>query len=238
MPQRLLRPGIVNSERWNAVSFEDQSFYIRLLTLVDDYGRYDGRPAVLAGQCFSVWNAQNPGHAIDAAKVELMLSRLASDSVRLIEWYEVEGKKVLQITQWQERIRDGAKEKWPPNPESAAGRCVPLLPTSSSSSSSSSSTTTIGCWADEFGNEIPECLRTARFKEALTRWHQYRREIRKPYKRIGAAGCLKTLAECGSSALAVKTIEQSIGNGWQGLFPLKTQPEEKGKPFIPGGQNY
>lgn len=131
MPQRFLRPGITNSERWNSIPWDCQSLYVRILTLVDDFGRADGRPSVIWGQCFPVWNEKNPDSAIDLQRTAQMLQRLAA--VNLIELYEVGGKKALQVTQWQERVRDGAKEKWPKNPnpqESAAARSVSLPPSS------------------------------------------------------------------------------------------------------------
>ena len=290
MPIRLLRPTLRQSQRWNKLPWFEQSLFIRLITLADDYGRYEAHPMLIRNEAFPYGDPD--GKDVPVEKVDSALRTLCgqNDGSGLIQLYEVGGTRYLQINRWKERARSESKYPCPtddchvsgtcqssdchvpdtcqssdkqmpaspptptptptptpkpkpkpkpvrePHPESAAGRSGTPLPTSSSSSSSSSST--IGCWTDEFGNEIPECLRTARFKEALARWHQYRREIRKPYKQIGAAGCLKTLAECGSATLAIKTIEQSIGNGWQGLFPLKTQPEEKSKPFIPGGQNY
>lgn len=137
MPQRFLRPGITNSDLWNAVSMECQSFYIRILTLVDDYGRHDGRPAVLAGQCFAVWNAMHPDKSINLQQVEQMLQQLAATF--LIELYEVGGKKILQVTQWQERIRDGVKQKWPAKGDlqQVAASCSKLLPSSPPPSPSS-----------------------------------------------------------------------------------------------------
>jgi hypothetical protein len=137
MPQRFLRPGITNSERWNRLDWMSQSFFIRLMTLVDDYGRYDGRASVLWGQCFAVWNEHNPDDAVNLLRVEQMLQRLAAE--KLIEHYEADGKKVLQITQWQERVRDGARERWPKNPDpqqSAATRSNSLPPSSPPSPSS------------------------------------------------------------------------------------------------------
>lgn len=111
MPQRFLKPGITNSDRWNRVSFQAQSLFIRLLTMVDDYGRCDGRHAVILGQCFSVWNANNPRHQIDLQQLSGFLQEIAASG--LIETYVADDKSVLQITQWTERIRDGVKERWP-----------------------------------------------------------------------------------------------------------------------------
>lgn len=111
MPQRFLKPGITNSERWNGVSWAAQSLYIRLLTVVDDYGRYDGRSAVVHGNCFSLYNAINPERPVNLQETDKMLQEIAASG--LIELYEVNGKRVVQITQWTERLRDGVKEKWP-----------------------------------------------------------------------------------------------------------------------------
>jgi hypothetical protein len=132
MPQRFLRPGITTSERWNTVPFECQSFYIRILTLVDDFGCYDGRASVLWGACFPVWNELHPDNPITLQQVAAMSQQLAAEN--LIEIYESEGKIVLQVTQWQERVREGSKRKWPKKQKSqqvAASRSV-LLPPSPS----------------------------------------------------------------------------------------------------------
>jgi hypothetical protein len=145
MPQRFFRPGIRTSERWNSVSRDAQALYVAVLTLVDDYGRYDGRPAVLCGDAFSVWNEKNPRARINPQETAALCCEL--HKARLIHFYDANGKKCLQMLQWEERIREGAKEKWPPcknineiniPQESAAERCVPLPPSSPPSPSPSS----------------------------------------------------------------------------------------------------
>lgn len=78
---------------------------------------------------------------------------------------------------------------------------------------------------DEFGNEIPETLRTAEFMSALSRWHAYKRERKEGYKSIGAKNLLPQLERLGgSSAGAIAAIEYSMGNNWAGVFP-STQPK-------------
>lgn len=163
MPQRLLRPGITHSERWNAVGWAEQSLFIRILTFVDDYGRWDGRESVIWSHCYGVWNHQNPHSPAAATRKKLprsavtlqqlaeMLQRLAAAGLILIFDDAPTGKRVLQVLQWQERIRDGAKERWPAPPksvngsqpsaapsrdpqQSAAPRSIPQLPTPSPSS--------------------------------------------------------------------------------------------------------
>lgn len=99
--------------------------------MVDDYGRCDGRPSVIWGNCFAVWNDLNPEDPINLQQVSRMLQQLAAE--RLIELYEVNGKKVLQVLQWQERIREGCKSRWPPkqNSQQVAASRSDLLPSSS-----------------------------------------------------------------------------------------------------------
>jgi hypothetical protein len=111
MPQRFLKPGITNSDRWNSVSWQAQSLYIRLLTVVDDYGRYDGRTAVIHGACFSVYNAIHPECVVKLQETDKMLQEIAASL--LVELYDSQGKRVMQITQWTERLREGVKERWP-----------------------------------------------------------------------------------------------------------------------------
>lgn len=52
MPSRLLREGILDSEAVNALTFPAEVFYRRLMSVVDDYGRYDGRPSVLRAKLY------------------------------------------------------------------------------------------------------------------------------------------------------------------------------------------
>ena len=110
MPQRFLRPGIRNSDRWNRCDERAQGLFVRLLTIVDDYGRYDGRPAVLLGDCYSVWNANNPKCQHDVSTVTALCEQLANNG--LVHFYNTpDGKCFLQIAQWIERPR--VKSKWP-----------------------------------------------------------------------------------------------------------------------------
>lgn len=52
MPSRLLREGILDSEAVNSLSFAAEVFYRRLMSVVDDFGRFDGRPTVLRSRLY------------------------------------------------------------------------------------------------------------------------------------------------------------------------------------------
>lgn len=52
MPNRILRESILDSERVNSLSRDAELFYRRLMSVVDDFGRFDARPTVLRSRCF------------------------------------------------------------------------------------------------------------------------------------------------------------------------------------------
>ncbi len=60
------------------------------------------------------------------------------------------------------------------------------------------------------------------FKEAWTKWVEYRKEIKKPMKATTIREQLKMMAGWGSEQKCVQAIDKSIVNGWQGVFLDKT----------------
>lgn len=106
MPQRFLRPGITDSERWNSCCWQVQSFYIRLITLVDDFGRYDGNPKLIRGHAFAL------REDVTSERISEMLLELQKSS--LIELYQVSDKQYIQMKNWQETPR-ATKSRFPDN---------------------------------------------------------------------------------------------------------------------------
>jgi len=108
MPQRFLRPGITASLKWNAMDWFSQSFYIRIITIVDDFGRSEGDPILLRGICFPVGD-----NSTEPVPMKLILSGCEQMSAQaLVVFFAKQGKKFLQITNWQERARSD-KSKFP-----------------------------------------------------------------------------------------------------------------------------
>ena len=61
------------------------------------------------------------------------------------------------------------------------------------------------------------------FKSMWSNWIEFRRQIKKPYKSdMSLQGALKNLSKYPED-VAIKMIEQSIANQWQGIFELKQQ---------------
>ena len=52
MPNRILREGILDSEAVNKLGPQAELFYRRLMSVIDDFGRFDARPTVLRSRCY------------------------------------------------------------------------------------------------------------------------------------------------------------------------------------------
>jgi hypothetical protein len=106
MPTRILRD-LTTSDRFNRASYFDQSFYIRLLNKVDDYGRHEANATLLASVCFPYGDADIGYLPMQPLKVEGGLRSLASKG--LIYVYNVGGKQYVYLHKWRERIRTASR---------------------------------------------------------------------------------------------------------------------------------
>ena len=73
--------------------------------------------------------------------------------------------------------------------------------------------------------------------EIFKKWFDYRKQIKKPLKDVSIESLKSTWSSKSDEDLKL-IIEQSISNGWQGLFELKQQPNQQSafqqdKPFDP-----
>ena len=84
-------------------------------------------------------------------------------------------------------------------------------------------------------NQFPENLRTDSFKSAWAEWENHRKEIKKKLTPSTVGKQLKKLSAMGE-AKAIQSINDSITNGWQGLFEPKQQQGQKGS-FLNDLQN-
>ena len=105
MPNRLLKEGIVDSDKIDRLSPEAEVFFYRLLVVADDLGRMDARPAILRARCFPLKESLS---AEKLAKWEEMVWEAG-----LIGRYDVDGKPFLQILEWEQRVRSNGKYPGP-----------------------------------------------------------------------------------------------------------------------------
>lgn len=113
MPNRVLREGILSSERVNALGWEAEVFYRRLMSVVDDYGRFSAHPSLLRAALYPL--------KLDTVGDTAMHRLLAAVvQARLAQVYEVGGKTYLELLDFRQQVR--AKDsKYPDPPRAKAG---------------------------------------------------------------------------------------------------------------------
>jgi hypothetical protein len=92
MPSRYIREGLLTSDAFNALDDACEAFWTRLLLVVDDFGRFDGRAIVVRSRCYPL------REDVTVADVERRLDAL--HRAGLVVRYVVEGKPYLQLTKW------------------------------------------------------------------------------------------------------------------------------------------
>ena len=108
MPNRIIRDGLLTSERFDALNWREQCFFTRLLLVVDDYGRYDARAKVLRSILFPLSLDK-----VSQSDVESCLKSL--EAAGLVRLYEVAGKPYLEVLNFRQRVR--AKVSKYPSPD-------------------------------------------------------------------------------------------------------------------------
>ncbi len=111
MPTRILRPGLTSSKRWNTLEPLAQSFYVRLLTLVDDYGRFSADEHLLRSYTFPFGDSR--GKILPLPTIARMCQQLHANAC-IVLYLGDDGEKYLQLTQWKERARAPSKFPAPP----------------------------------------------------------------------------------------------------------------------------
>jgi hypothetical protein len=212
MPTRYLKPGVRDSEAIDSLSPLAETLFYRLLVTVDDFGRYDGRPAMVKAHCFPIKD-------MTPAKCAALLDEL--HAAGLVHIYTTDGKPCLQMCKWDNVPR--AKESKYPAPDYD---CAHLHTSASKPRTVLPLTETETETKTETGNKNRKALDSAPdvFPEGLDvrswdRWVAYRKEIGKALKPASIHSAQQALAKHGEQQAAV--VEQSIANGWQGLFALK-----------------
>jgi len=109
MPNRILREGILSSDRINALSDAEEVFYRRLMSVVDDYGRFDGRPTMLIAACYPL----RVSSMREAHVMQLLAACVRAGLVRL---YKVAGKPYLELLDFRQQVRSKSSRYPDPPP--------------------------------------------------------------------------------------------------------------------------
>lgn len=109
MPNRILREGILTSERIAKLSWPAEVFYRRLMSVVDDFGRYYATPILLRSAAYPL--------QLDTVGNQ-DVGKWLTECVRagLVRTYAVNGKDYLEVLDFRQQVR--AKESKFPHPPS------------------------------------------------------------------------------------------------------------------------
>ena len=109
MPNRIIKESICRSDNLDRLSADEECFFYRLMVQCDDFGRYDGRAAIIKGACFPLKDR------ITTSRVEKMLDSLIRESLVFV--YIIEGLPYIQMTKWGKHQQIRAKRSKYPEPD-------------------------------------------------------------------------------------------------------------------------
>lgn len=108
MPNRILKESICVSDTIDELTWFEEVCFYRLIVNCDDYGRFDGRPAVIKNRLFPLKESVTLRAVSDA------INKLAS--VGLVDLYEYDGRPYLRIPTWARHQNVRAKRSKYPEP--------------------------------------------------------------------------------------------------------------------------
>lgn len=107
MPSRLIREGVLDSERIFRAGEAAEVLFMRLMLVADDHGRFDGRVSVICRRC---WPIGGP------TEKDVLDRLVALTENGLVTTYEVDGKPFIYIPNFNQRLRTKtSKYPEPPN---------------------------------------------------------------------------------------------------------------------------
>ena len=195
-PELWLSPQVMN------LSHSARLMFIGLITQADDDGRGLADVRRLKAAIF-------PGDDITSKQVSDWLSE-CKDQALVVLYDTAQHGSLYQLTGWHhQKIKKPTPSAYPP----PTGFVPKEFPTSTEQEEEEFAR--IGEEGKGEEGIAPEGLDGA----AWALWRDYRVKIRKPLKPVSIPAAQRSLAAFGSAQMAV--VQQSISNGWQGLFPLK-----------------
>ena len=108
MPNRIIREAILSSEKMALLKWPEEVFYRRLLSIIDDYGRYEANPQLLRSRCY-------PLQTDEVRVADITRWVAACQTAGLILGYAVLGKQYLEVINFGQQQRTASKYPAPPS---------------------------------------------------------------------------------------------------------------------------
>jgi hypothetical protein len=226
MATRLIREGIVTSDRIDKLTPAGEVFYRRLMSKVDDHGLFDGRISVIRSSLYPLRLEPDHPHHVTGSDVSAWLIECVEAG--LVQRYAVDGKPFVRMldTRWQ--ARSAPKYPLPDGAETAPPRATENNRKQSSATVHLYEVVVVGVVVGEDVVEISarDALERIGVKpEAWQAWERHRHAIRKPLTEDAIRLQVKHLSEWAAEGHdATGIIETAIASRYQGLFKPKTGP--------------
>ena len=223
MPSRILKESICSSDSINELTPFEETFFYRLIVNCDDYGRFDARPAILKARLFPLKDR------VTLKNVEDALVKLAE--VGCVKLYRVDSKPFLYLPAWE--VHQNVRAKKSRYPEPTSENVVQADEGEKKASENicmQMNTDVYKCSRNPNPNPNPNpntesesYSGDARVDAALEEYKKFRKEMKRALTDRAMQLAVKKLENlAGDDAdKKIAIIEQSIVNGWVGLFPLK-----------------
>ena len=122
MPNRILREGILTSPRMKKLGWPEEVFYRRLMSVVDDFGRYYADPGLLRAACY-------PRQLDKVSDPDIGKWLRACVDAALVRVYPAEdGERYLELLRFGQQVR-AKKSKFPDPPSGCETGANHLLST-------------------------------------------------------------------------------------------------------------
>ncbi len=137
MPNRIIKESICTSDNLTSLDFAAQLFFLRLTVQCDDFGRYDGRPAIIRAICY-------PLELDKVSEAQIITWMEELEGANLAWRYVTDGKPCLQITTWSKHQQTRANKSKYPDPPTSAQPCKQPLADDSNGKQTSANALVIG----------------------------------------------------------------------------------------------
>ena len=121
MPNRIIKESICTSDSIDSLTWFEEVLFYRLIVSCDDYGRYDGRAAVIKNRLFPLKEDKLKTKDVNNAIIKL-------SQAGLVQLYTCNGKQFLYLPTWENHQSIRAQKSKYPDPSDG---CI-LLNTSES----------------------------------------------------------------------------------------------------------
>lgn len=220
MPNRILREGILTSPRIARLGWAEEVFYRRLMSVVDDFGRYYADPGLLRAACY-------PRQLSKVSDPDIGKWLHSCAGAGLVRVYEAsDSERYLQLLDFRQQTR-AKKSKFPQE----SGTCAADATHTPSTSEADAPVFVFGD-GDVIGDEARERAPAVDIPEWMPQepWAAFvamrkAKGKRAPFTDAAKAGIIRELSKLRDQGHDPATVLQaSVNSGWSGVFAPKGPP--------------